>query len=131
MSFSVAEEVILSKSQISKQTFFKIHNLPFHRHSNRHVFSYLEKADNPINMREKNLNFKIHLSLLKPASIQLPCIKGNIYTLYNIPETGWVVELLVTLLQWDPQHCIGTYNMYLSLQQNSKGNYRIFKNLID
>lgn len=51
--------------------------------------------------------------------------------MYNIPETGWVVELLVTLLQWDPQHCIGTYNMYLSLQQNSKGNYRIFKNLID
>lgn len=81
MSFSVAEEVILSKSQISKQTFFKIHNLPFHRHSNRHVFSYLEKADNPIiNMREKNLNFKIYLSLLKPASIQWPCIKGNIYT---------------------------------------------------
>lgn len=80
MSFSVAEEVILSKSQISKQTFFKIHNLPFHRHSNRHVFSYLEKADNPINMREKNLNFKIYLSLLKPASIQLPFIKGNIYT---------------------------------------------------
>lgn len=80
MSFSDAEEVILSKSQISKQTFFKIHNLPFHRHSNRHVFSYLEKADNPINMREKNLNFKSHLSLLKPASIQLPCIKENIYT---------------------------------------------------
>lgn len=80
MSFSDAEEVILSKSQISKQTFFKIHNLPFHRHSNRHVFSYSEKADNPINMREKNLNFKSHLSLLKPASIQLPCIKENIYT---------------------------------------------------